>query len=83
MPLIRMCIESETAGEIPGERSPPSAYTVAESVSPLEDGLFIMVGRTLSTAPNRSPQTLLSNLRVYNFPAVITNDNLCIFVIFV
>ena len=51
MPLVRMCIESETVGEIPGEKSPPFDYTVVESVSLLEGGLFIMVGGTLSTAP--------------------------------
>ena len=54
MPLVRMCIESETVGETPGEKSLPFDYTVIESVSLLEDGLFIMVGGTLSTAPHRS-----------------------------
>ena len=48
-----MCIEPETVGEIPGEKSPPFDYTVVESVSLLEDRLFIMVGGTLSTAPKR------------------------------
>ena len=43
MPLVCMCIESETAGEIPGEKSTPFDYTVIESVSLLEDGLFSMV----------------------------------------
>ncbi len=54
MPLIRMCIESETVDEIPGEKSLPFDYTVVESVFLLEDRLFIMVGGTLSTAPFRS-----------------------------
>ena len=44
MPPVRMCIESETVGEIPGEKSPPFDYTVVESVFLLEDRLFIMVG---------------------------------------
>ena len=55
MPPVRMCIEFETAGEIPGEKSMLFDYAVVESVSLLEGGLFIMVGGTLSTAPKRDP----------------------------
>ena len=62
MPLVRMCIESEAASEMPGEKSLPSDYTVVESVFLLEDGLFIMVGGTLSTAPLGQPLVLFDKL---------------------
>jgi len=51
MPLIRMCIEPETASEMPGEKSLPFDYTVIDSVFLFEGGLFSMVRSTLSTAP--------------------------------
>ena len=55
MPPVRMCIESETVGEIPGEKSPPFDYTVVESVFLLEDRLFIMVGGLCQQRRNAIP----------------------------
>ncbi|MBQ7922144.1 MAG: hypothetical protein IJ325_06160, partial [Clostridia bacterium] len=58
-----MCIKFETAGEIHGEKSTPFDYTVIESVSLLEDGLFSVVhrafvNRTQSVTPLLIPSCL-------------------------